>query len=214
MRTYRELSIKNRPEYIFDSMTSIKRLDTNLVRVNQLSFINYDALDYEIEYSKDCNNAYPLYLIFNDADVYFSCVDGEKCLVFVSTGRNEEVLKNYKKLWVEVKEEIRTIKGGIEPFKYEKDYMRIRLESDNGLPLNRVLNIPAYIIIVRSLFEDDGKFYPQVYLNNCCLEYDHSYDSYACPKTPLKCLNNSEYGKFLSKKRVVNLVTTDFYIYF
>ena len=29
MRTYRELSIKNRPEYVFDSMTNTKRLDRN-----------------------------------------------------------------------------------------------------------------------------------------------------------------------------------------
>ena len=190
-------------------MTNIKRLDTNLVSVNQLSFINDNALDYEIEYSKDCSDAYPLYLVFNDVGVYFSSVDGEKYLVFASADRNEEVLENYKNFWDGVKEEIRAIKGGIEPFEYENNYMRIRFESENGLPLNRVLNIPACVIIVRSVFEDNGKFYPQVYLN-CCLEYDHSYDFYVCPKTPLKCMNNSEYGKFLSKKRVVNLVTTDF----
>ena len=77
--------------------------------------------------------------------------------------------------------------------------MRITFESDNGLPLNKVLNIPACVIIVMSVFEDNGNFYPQVYLNNCCLEYDHNYDSYAYPKTPLKCMNSSEYGKFLLK---------------
>ena len=75
MKTYREINIKNYPEYIFDSMTNIKRLDTNLVSANQLSFINDDAVNYEIEYSKDCNDAYSLYLVFNDVDVYFSCAD-------------------------------------------------------------------------------------------------------------------------------------------
>ena len=84
MKTYRELSIKNRPEYIFDSMANIKELDTNLVSVNQLSFINDDAVIYEIEYSKDCNDAYPLYLVFNGADMYFSCVDERKHLTFTS----------------------------------------------------------------------------------------------------------------------------------
>ena len=197
MRTYRELSIKNRPEYIFHSMTNIKRLDTDLVSVNQLSFRNDDALDYEIEYSKDCDDAYSLYLVFNDVDVYFSCVGGAKYLVFASTNNNKEVLENYKKLWDEVKEEIKTIKEGIEPFEYEKYYMRIRFESDNGLPLGKVLNIPTCVIIVRSVFEDNCKFYPQVYLNNCCLEYDHTYDSYDCCKIPLKRRNSSEYEKFL-----------------
>ena len=73
--------------------------------------------------------------------------------------------------------------------------MRIRFESDNGLPLNKILNIPASVIIVRPVFEErNGKSYPQVHLNNCCIEYDHSY---ACPKIPLKCVNNFEYGKYL-----------------
>ena len=60
--------------------------------------------------------------------------------------------------------------------------MRIKCESDNGLPLNKILNIPAFLIIVRSVFEGNGKFYPQVHLNDCCLEYDHNYDFYACCK--------------------------------
>ena len=57
MIIYRELSIKNCPEHIFDSMTNIKRLDTNSVSVNHISFINDDAVNYEIEYSKDYNDA-------------------------------------------------------------------------------------------------------------------------------------------------------------
>ena len=106
---------------------------------------------------------------------------------------------------MKLEKKLEQIKGGIEPFEYEKDLMRIEFESDNGLTLGKILNIPACVIITRSVFEDDGKFY-----QHCCLEYDHTYDSYVCCKTPLKLMNNSKYGKFLSKKRVVNLVTTDF----
>ena len=59
------------------------------------------------------------------------------------------------------KKEIRTIKGEIEPFEYEKDVMRMKFESDNGLPLNKILNIPPCVIISRSVFEEkNGKFYP------------------------------------------------------
>ena len=105
MITLRQISIKNCPEYIFNSMTNIKKLDTNLVSVNQLSFINDDAVSYEIEYSKDYDDTYPLYLVFNDVDAYLSCVDGEKHLVFAPADKKERVLENYKKLWNEVKEE-------------------------------------------------------------------------------------------------------------
>ena len=82
--------------------------------------------------------------------------------------------------------------------------MKIKFESDDRLPLNKVLNIRVCVIIAGSVF------YPQVYLNSCCLEYDHNADSYVCCKTPLKCVNNSKYGEYLLKKRIVNFVTTDF----
>ena len=88
--------------------------------------------------------------------------------------------------------------------------MRIKFESENGLPLGKILNIPTCVIIAKSVVEDNGKFYPQVYLKNCCLEYSRDNDSYVCCKAPLKIANNSEYGKFLSKKHVDNLVTTGF----
>ena len=97
MIIYRELSIKNCPEHIFDSMTNIKRLDTNLVSVNHISFINDDAVNYEIEYSKDYNDAYSLYFVFNDVDVYFSCVDGEKYLVFAPAHGNEKSTRELQK---------------------------------------------------------------------------------------------------------------------
>ena len=88
-----------------------------------------------------------MYLVFNDVDVYFSYVDGEKYLVFALTDRNKEMLENYKRLWDEIKKEIRTIKGRIEPFEYEKDVMKIRFESDNGLPLNKIINVPLCVIV-------------------------------------------------------------------
>ena len=118
------------------------------------------------------------------------------------------MLENYEKLWDEIKKEIRTIKGGIQPFEYEKDVIKIKSESDNGLPLNKILNVPACVIIAESVFEEkDDKFYLQVCLNSCFLEYDDNTNSYACCE---KLMNNSEYGKYLLKKRVVNFVTTDF----
>ena len=78
-------------------MTNIEKLDTNLVTVNQISFMNDNTVNYETKYSEDYDGAYPLYLIFNDVDVYFSCVDREKYLVFALADKNEKVLENYKK---------------------------------------------------------------------------------------------------------------------
>ena len=48
-------------------------------------------------------------------------------LVFALTDKNREALENYKELWSEIKDEIETRKG-IEPIKYEKDFMKIKFE--------------------------------------------------------------------------------------
>ena len=148
-----------------------------------------------------------MYLVFNNVDVYFKSVNENKYLIFAQTDKNKEMLEKHEELWDRIGEEIRLIKG-IEPFEYEKDVMKIKFESDNGLPSNKILNVSTCVIIAGSVFEEkDGKFYPQIYLNSCCLEYDHNTNSYACCE---KLMNNSEYGKYLLKKWVVNFVTTGF----
>ena len=49
---------------------------------------------------------------------------------------------------------------------YEKDYMKIKFNSDDSLPLNKPLNFINMIITIRYVFEEDGKLYPQVFLDD------------------------------------------------
>ena len=48
--------------------------------------------------------------------------------------------------------------------------MRIKFNSDDDLPLNKILKLHNLTIIVRSVFEEDGKYYPQVFLDKCLYE--------------------------------------------
>ena len=41
--------------------------------------------------------------------------------------------------------------------------MKIKFDSNDDLPLDKQLKFPTMIIVVRSVFEDEGKFYPQIY---------------------------------------------------
>ena len=156
MITYRKVDIKDPPGFNFDSMPNIKELDINLVSVNQISYINdKDAVNYEIEYFRNYINDNTLYLVFSDVDIYFLCIDEEKYLVFALTDKNKEMLENYRRLWDKVKEEIKTIKGGIEPFEFKKDVMKINFESnDIKLPLYKVINVPMCIIIAKFVFKE------------------------------------------------------------
>ena len=68
------------------------------------------------------------------------------------------------------------IKSGIENInnnksgEYKKDFMKIKFDSDDKLPLNKQLKFLSVTIIIRSVFEDDGKYYPQTFLDHCLYE--------------------------------------------
>ena len=44
--------------------------------------------------------------------------------------------------------------------------MKIKFNSDDGLPLNKLLKFHAMTIIIRFVLEEDGKLYPQLFLND------------------------------------------------
>ena len=48
--------------------------------------------------------------------------------------------------------------------------MKIKFDTDDDLTLNKPLNLHIQTITVRSVFEDEGKFYPRVYLDECLYE--------------------------------------------
>ena len=48
--------------------------------------------------------------------------------------------------------------------------MKIKFNTDDNLPLNKQLKLRLLTIIVRCIFEVDGKFYPQLYLDDCLYE--------------------------------------------
>ena len=48
--------------------------------------------------------------------------------------------------------------------------MKIKCNSDDNLPLNKILKLHNLTVTVRSVFEEDGKYYPQVFLDECLYE--------------------------------------------
>ena len=100
--------------------------------------------------------------------------NGSKYLVFDSANENIEVLKKYNELWDGIKNEIETINGDKtskhSSTEYDKDFMKIKFNSDDNLPLNKTLKLHNMTIIIRSVFEEDGKYYPQIFLDECLYE--------------------------------------------
>ena len=103
-----------------------------------------------------------MYLII--ADGYIEENNRNKYLTFAPTDQNKKVLEKYTKLWDEIKCNIQTINAD-KCSEYEKYYMKIIFNSDDNLPLNKTLRLYNLTIIVRSVLEEDGKYYPQVFLD-------------------------------------------------
>ena len=106
-----------------------------------------------------------LYFSINHANGYIEQINGNKYLIFDSTDGNKELLKKYNHVFNGIRDEIKTINGSKEN-DYEKDYMKIAFNSDDNLPLNKPLKFHLMTITIRSVFEEDGKIYPQVFLDD------------------------------------------------
>ena len=48
--------------------------------------------------------------------------------------------------------------------------MKIRFDSDDDLPLKKPLKFHVMTIIIRSVFEEDGKLYQQLFLGDTLYE--------------------------------------------
>ena len=82
---------------------------------------------------------------------------------------NKEVLKKYKEVWEGIKKEIETINGG-ENIEYGKHLKKNRFESNDDLPLNKPIKLRLLTVIIRSVFSEDDKFYPQLFLDDALYE--------------------------------------------
>ena len=111
-----------------------------------------------------------LYLFLDDVDGYIDENHGIKYLVFASTDKSKEALKNYKKLWEETKRQTKVINDD-EPIECRKYFMKIKFQLDDDLPLDKTLNILDMIITVVSVLEKNGKYYPQIFYMNARISY-------------------------------------------
>ena len=110
----------------------------------------------------------PLYLLIDHASGYIEGKGVNKYLVFDSTDENKEILKKYNDVWNGIRDKIKEINSG--ECDYEKDYMKIKFNSDDNLTLNKPLKFHLMTITIRSVFEEDGKIYPQVFLDDTLYE--------------------------------------------
>ena len=76
-------------------------------------------------------------------------------------------INRYQKKYIKLEIKNKIERNSIEKGESEKDFMKIKFNSDDNLPLNKMLKLHMLTVTVRSVFKKDGKYYPQVFLDDC-----------------------------------------------
>ena len=84
-------------------------------------------------------------------------------MVFDVRDKNKNLLKRYDDVFNGIMSKIRKLDD--DWLEYAKDYTKIKLISDDNLPLNKLLKFYQMTITIRYVFSEDNKLYPQVFLD-------------------------------------------------
>ena len=163
----KEVNIKNRTYYFWNDQIYINNFDAKKLKLDKKKVMDVDIyyIDYvskKTEYNIDSVN--PLCVTISELDGFIDEKNGNKYLNISLKDSNNDVLIKYANVWSGIKDQIKKINND-SVVEYDKDYMKIKFDSDDNLPLNKVLKFNALTIIIRSVFERDGKNYPQIFLD-------------------------------------------------
>ena len=100
--------------------------------------------------------------MINEIIGHFEEKKENKYLVLDDVDKNKEVSKKYKEVQEGVKKKSKQLMV-TKNVEYGKDLKKIRFESNDELPMNKPMKLCLLTILIRSLFSEDGKFYPQLF---------------------------------------------------
>ena len=179
-RKYKNINIKDQTCFVFfiflfyfiffDDMIDIKKFDSIFLKLDKKSYKNIDICYINYITMKDhlnINIVNPLYLVINEVDRYIEERNGNKYLIFLLQSK-KEVLTKYTKLRDGIRNLIKKIND--KPSGYNEKYIQIKINSDDILPLNKILKLHGLTVLFRSAFQKDYKYYPQVLLDECLYE--------------------------------------------
>ena len=126
--------------------------------------IYYLGYEYKKKNSK-CdviNSVNPLYLTI--VDINGQIEKGKDDVWHLIMSGDDDVFTKLADIFESIKNKI--TEKTWDAVKYDKDYMNIKFESNDILPVGNDVNIHLATIIIRAFFAQDGKYYPQLLLDD------------------------------------------------
>ena len=150
--TIGQINIKSRTYYFYNDLINIKKFNNNKLKLHKNGVLGNDV--YHIGYITknpqwNVNSVNPLYLMINRIKGHFEEVDGDKYLIVSS--ENGDITQKYLEVFDGIKEIIKKINDYGQPIKYDDNYMKIKFNTDDNIPLNKIIYFPTITIIIRSV---------------------------------------------------------------
>ena len=106
--------------------------------------------------------------MINRTKGHFEEKDGNKYLIISS--ENGDIMQKYQEVFDGIKEIIKKINDYSQQIKYDDNYMKIKFNTYDNIPLNKIIYLPTITIMIRSITKKDSKYYPQLFLDDCLYE--------------------------------------------
>ena len=106
--------------------------------------------------------------MINKIKGHFEEVYGDKYLNI--SFENGDIIQKYQDVFDRIKEIIKKINDYSFPITYDDNYMKIKFNTNDNILLSKIIYFPTITIKIRSVTQTDGKYYPQLFLDNYSYE--------------------------------------------
>ena len=177
MGEIKQINIKNRIYYFYNDVIYLDEFDKSKIKVDKkkkikkINDIDIYYLGHEhkkkITECNEINSVNPLYLRVKDMKVQFKKGKGDN-LCYLIIFADADILGKFANIWKSIRAKIEENASGI--VQYDKDYMKIKFESNDNLPTDNIVNMHLVTIIIRSVFAQNDEFYHQLFLDDTLYE--------------------------------------------
>ena len=169
MGEIKQKNIENRTYHFHNDVINLDKFDGSKIKVGKKNFNDIDIYYLGYEYKKkitecnEINSINQLYLSIKDMKGQFKKGKGDNVWYLIIFG-DANVLRKFANIWKKIRAKIEENTGDI--VQYDKDYMKIKFEINDNLPTGNIVNMHQVTIIIRNVFAQNGKFYPQLFLDD------------------------------------------------
>ena len=170
MGELKQINIKYQTYYFYNDIIDFDQCHGSKIKVDKKDFNGIDIYCLGYEYKKKitgCNiikSVNPLYLRIADIKGQFKKGKDDNVWYLIISG-DADILRKFANIWESIRTKIE--KNTDDIVKYDKDYMKIKLESNDNLPTDNIINMHQGTIIIRLVFQKGKKLCPQIYLDDC-----------------------------------------------